>query len=70
MKRVVAEVLPSPEGDEEADEPESTHILAFFGGAQTASGDESGEWVGQGAQSLVEGDAIYASSGLGAENML
>ena len=33
MKGIVAEVLPSLEGDEEADEPESAHILAFFGGA-------------------------------------
>jgi len=70
MKGVVAEMLPSLEGDKGADEPESTHILAFFGGARTASGDESGEWVGRGAQPLVEGSAFHASSGLGAENML
>jgi len=43
MKGVVAEVLPSLEGDKGTDEPESTHILAFFGGPQTTSGDESGE---------------------------
>jgi len=30
IKRVVAEVLPSLEGDERADESESAHILAFF----------------------------------------
>ena len=41
----MAEVLPSLEGDKRADKPESAHILAFFGRAQTASGDEGGEWV-------------------------
>ena len=54
-KEVVAEVLPSLEGDKGADEPESTCILAFFEVAQTASGNKGGEWVGQGAQPLVEG---------------
>jgi len=70
MKRVVAEVLPSLEGDEGADKPESTCILAFFGGAWTASGDEGGEWVGQEAQSLVKKGAVHAGSELGAENIL
>ena len=42
----MAEVLSSPEGDEEVDEPESNHILAFLGEARIASGDESGEWMG------------------------
>jgi len=70
MKGVVAEVLPSLEGDEGADKPESARILAFFGGAWTASGDNGGEWVGRGAQPLVEGGAVHAGSGLGAENML
>ena len=42
MKRVVAEVLPSLEGDEGADEPESDYILAFFGGARAVSDDEGG----------------------------
>jgi len=46
MKGMVAEVLPSLEGDKEADEPESAHILAFFREARTASGDESSEWMG------------------------
>ena len=67
MKGVVAEVLPSLEGGKGADKPESTRILVFFGGARTASGDE---WVGQGAQPLVKRGAVYAGSGLGAENML
>jgi len=44
MKGVVAEVLPSLEGDEEADKPESACILAFFGGAWIALGDECGGW--------------------------
>jgi len=70
MKGVVAEMLPSLEGDEGADKPESTRILAFFGEVRIASGDEGGEWVGQGAQPLVEGGAIHAGSGLEAENML
>jgi len=38
MKGVVAEVLPSLEEDEEADKPESAHILAFFGGAPNSLG--------------------------------
>jgi len=46
MKRVVAEVLPSLEEDEGADESEFIHILAFFWGARTASGNKGGEWVG------------------------
>jgi len=58
MKEVVAEVLPSLKGDKGADKPESAHILAFFGGAQTASGNEGGEWMGQGAQLLVKGGAV------------
>jgi len=70
IKGVVAEMLPSLEGDRGADKPESAHILAFFGRAQIVSGDESGEWVGRGAQPLVEGGAFHASLGLEAENML
>ena len=70
MKGMVAEVLPSLEGDKEADEPESAHILAFFREARTASGDESSEWMGWGAQPLVKRGAIHASSGLEAENIL
>ena len=69
-KGVVAEVLPSLKGDEGADESESACILAFFGGGQTALGNEGGEWVGRWAQPLVEGGATHASSGLEAENML
>jgi len=70
MKGVVAEVLPSLDGDKGADEPESPHILAFFGGAWTALGNEGGEWMGRGAQPLVKGGAFHASLGLEAENML
>jgi len=66
----MAEVLPSLEGDERADKSESAYILAFFRGAQTVSGNKGGEWVGRGAQPLVEGGAIHAGSGLGAENIL
>ena len=63
-------MLPSLEGDKGADKPESTHILTFFREAQTASGDESGEWVGQGAQPLVKRSAIHVGLRLWAENML
>ena len=63
-------MLPSLEGDEGADKPEPTRILAFFGGAWTVLSNEGGKWMGWGAQPLVKGGAIHASSELGAENML
>jgi len=43
------------------DKPQSEHILAFFEGAREASGEERGEWKGQGVHPLVDRGAIQTS---------
>jgi len=44
MKGDVADTSSRPEKVISMNEPESEHILAFFEGAQGASGKEGGEW--------------------------
>jgi len=57
----VADTSSRPEKVMGVDELESKHILAFFDGAQGASGKEEGEWEEQGAYPLVNCSAIQTS---------